>query len=180
MGCCCGPQVAGPPSRLEERKMAQRVGLSGRFEVQASRNALTSGPNRRSLQLLFAAAFTALAVLFLSIGPAAPAHAASKRVCAPSKKCVTTKKYCPPGSKCGKRVFKEVPKTQYCSSSVGCFTYKGKNYRYTGGPSLTSKQQQQVWKCASSLGVTGLGAAVATGPVGVTILGVAISLWGCT
>ncbi|MFJ9638744.1 hypothetical protein [Streptomyces sp. NPDC101178] len=136
--------------------------------------------NIKSSRLVAGAVFTALAVLPLSMATAPPAEAASKRVCAPSGKCVTTKKYCPPGSKCGKKVFREVPKTQYCSSSVGCFTYKGKNYRYIAGPSLTSKQQQQVWKCASSLGVTGLGAAVATGPVGVTILGVAVSLWGCT
>lgn len=64
-----------------------------------------------------------------------------------------------------------------CSPSVGCVTYKGKIYRYIGGPAMTSAQEAASQKCASSLGVTWLGA-ISSGPIGITILGVAVSLWG--
>lgn len=104
--------------------------------------------------------------------------AATRKVCTP-KKCVTVaaSKYCYPDSGCGQRLYKDAG-TGYCSSSTGCFTYKGKNYRYTGY-SATPAQHLAAQKCAAGLGVTWLGA-IAGGPAGITILGVAISLWGCS
>ncbi|WP_330317593.1 hypothetical protein [Streptomyces platensis] len=126
------------------------------------------------------ATLSIFAAVMMAVALASPAEAASRKVCAP-KKCVKVpaSKYCYPGKGCGKRVYRDARPGEYCSSSVGCVSYKGKNYFYIGGPKLTDKQQLQVQKCASSLGVTWLGAA-GTGPVGLTILGAAVSLWGCT
>lgn len=136
-------------------------------------------PHRRWVIAMFAI----LAALFVTVGQASPAAAATtKRVCAPSGKCVKVKtsQYCYPGKKgCGKAMYREARPGEYCSSSVGCVTYKGKNYFYTGGPKLTDAQKLSSQKCAASLGVTWLGAIAGGGPVGITILGVAVSLWGC-
>ncbi|MBC9729553.1 hypothetical protein [Streptomyces sp. TRM68367] len=126
-----------------------------------------------------------LAALTLTVGQATTANAAStKRVCAPSGKCVKVKKsqYCYPAKQgCGKTMYREARPGEYCSSSVGCVTYKGKNYFYTGGPKLTAKQKTQAQKCAASLGVSWLGAlGIGGGPAGVTVLGVAVALWGCS
>ncbi|MGP5389809.1 hypothetical protein [Glutamicibacter arilaitensis] len=98
------------------------------------------------------------------------------RVCS-AKKCVSVpkSKVCTVGSGCGKAIYKEYK--GYCSSSVGCFTYKGKNYVYTGfKPSAA--QLSQARKCAAGIGVTWLGA-IAGGPIGITILGVPVALWSC-
>ncbi|MGW8378492.1 hypothetical protein [Streptomyces sp. ODS28] len=125
------------------------------------------------LALLFAA--------FLVAAQAGPAEAAAtKKVCAP-KKCVKVKKskYCYPGDGCGKRAYKRLPDTEYCSPSVGCVSYKGKNYRFVGGPKMTPKQQDQARKCAAGLGVAGLGF-IGTGPTGITVLGAVVSAWGCS
>lgn len=105
--------------------------------------------------------------------------AAPRRVCAPSGKCVTTNNYCFPGDGCGKHAYREARPGQYCSSSVGCVSYRGKNYFYVGGPSMTAAQRTQALKCMASLGVAGLGF-IGTGPGGVTILGVVVSIWGCS
>lgn len=131
------------------------------------------------------AMFAVLAAVFVTVGQATPASAATtKRVCAPSGKCVTVKKsqYCYPAKQgCGKTMYREARPGEYCSSSVGCVTYKGKNYFFTGGPKVTAAQQTQARKCAASLGVTWLGAlGIGGGPVGVTVLGVAVTLWGCS
>lgn len=98
------------------------------------------------------------------------------RVCS-AKKCVAVpkSKICTVGSGCGKAIYKEYK--GYCSSSVGCFTYKGKNYVYTGFKP-TAAQLSQARKCAAGIGVTWLGA-IAGGPIGVTILGVPVALWSC-
>ncbi|MDK1473747.1 hypothetical protein QNO07_09990 [Streptomyces sp. 549] len=128
--------------------------------------------------------FAALAFLLATILTAAqssPAQAAAmKKVCAP-KKCVKVKKsrICYPGDGCGKRAYRELPATTYCSSSVGCVSYKGKKYRFVGGTKMTPEQQTQAQKCAAGLGVAGLGF-IGAGPTGVTILGVVVSAWGCS
>lgn len=125
-------------------------------------------------------AWTTLAVLMLLVlsFTVAPQSAdAATRVCAPSGRCVSAVQTCNPGTSCARELFREVPTGQYCAPSVGCFPWKGKNYRYVGGPATTQAQRESAMKCASSLGVTWLGG-VAGGPIGVTILGVAVSLWG--
>ncbi|NLU70158.1 hypothetical protein [Streptomyces sp. HNM0574] len=127
------------------------------------------------------AALALVLAMFLTAAQASPAQAATtKKVCAP-KKCVKVKKskVCYPGDGCGKRAYKPWPAGSYCSPSVGCVSYKGKNYRFVGGPKMTPKQQDQARKCAASLGVSGLGF-IGTGPLGVTILGVVVSVWGCS
>jgi hypothetical protein len=103
---------------------------------------------------------------------------ATTRVCSPSGKCVNASRVCNPGQ-CGqKSVFKEWPKGQYCAPSVGCFTYKGVNYSYTGAPKPTPEQQAKITQCAANLGFAWV-TAVAGGPVGFTIGGVALAVWGC-
>jgi hypothetical protein len=127
------------------------------------------------------AALTLLLATFLAVAQTSPAQAAAtKKVCAP-KKCVKVKKsrYCYPGDKCGKRVYRKLRNGEYCSPSVGCVTYKGQDYKYIGGPKMTAKQRSQARKCAASLGVSGLGF-IGAGPTGVTILGVVVSAWGCS
>ncbi len=126
-----------------------------------------------------------LAALMVTVGQATPADAAStKRVCAPSGKCVTVKKseYCYPAKEgCGRQMYREARPGEYCSPSVGCVTYEGKNYFYTGGPKPTEAQKTLARKCGASLGVSWLGAlGFGGGPVGVTVLGVAVALWGCS
>lgn len=116
--------------------------------------------------------------LILIFAQTAPAEAATRTVCAPNR-CVTTSQYCYPTSGCGSRLYREVPSTEYCSSSTGCFRWNGKNYRYIGGNTLTAAQRTAVQQCAAGLGVTWLGA-IAGGPTGITILGVAVTLWGCS
>jgi len=98
------------------------------------------------------------------------------KVCSP-KKCVTVPKtkVCTVGSGCGKAIYKEYK--GYCSATIGCFTYKGKNYVYTGFKP-TAAQLSQARKCAAGIGVTWLGA-IAGGPIGVTVLGVPVALWSC-
>ena len=98
------------------------------------------------------------------------------KVCAP-KKCVNVPrtKICTVDSGCGKKIYKEYK--GYCSSSVGCFAYKGKNYVYTKFKP-TAAQISQGRKCAASIGVTWL-SAIAGGPLGPTIIGVPVALWGC-
>lgn len=107
------------------------------------------------------------------------AAAAPRRVCAPSGKCVTTNNYCYPGEGCGRFAYRAARAGEYCSSSVGCVTYRGKNYFYVGGPVMTPAQRTQALKCAASLAVSGLGF-IGSGPGGVTILGVIVSIWGCS
>lgn len=124
-------------------------------------------------------AFVLLLTLLVSFLGFSPAQAAPQRVCAPNNKCVSAPKVCKPDDGCGKNLYQEVPSTDYCSPSTGCFNWQGKNYRYIGGPALSPADQDKMQKCAASLGVTWLGA-VAEGPIGITILGVAVSLWGCT
>lgn len=98
------------------------------------------------------------------------------KVCAPKKcKTVPKAKVCTVGSGCGKAIYKEYK--GYCSPTVGCFSYKGKNYIYTGFKP-TAAQLSQARKCAAGIGVTWLGA-IAGGPIGVTILGVPVALWSC-
>ncbi|MDN3023210.1 hypothetical protein [Streptomyces sp. S.PB5] len=136
---------------------------------------------RMPLRRCAIAVFAILAALFVTVGQAIPASAATtKRVCAP-RKCVKVKtsQYCYPSKGCGKAMYREARPGEYCSSSVGCVTYEGKNYFYVGGSKLTEAQKTQTRKCAASLGVTWLGA-LGSGPVGLTVLGVAVSLWGCT
>jgi hypothetical protein len=154
----------------------------------------TGGTMRRSRRRFLGAIFVA-SLLLAPLSPAqasssSPEEAASirtasavpftnRRVCAP-RKCVTIPpaRYCSPDSGCGQRLYKSAPAGQYCSSSSGCFTYKGKNYFYTGYRA-TPAQHLAAQKCAAGLGVTWLGA-IGGGPVGITILGVAASLWGCS
>lgn len=62
---------------------------------------------------------------------------------------------------------------------MGCFRYKGHDYFFVGGPRPTAAQQLAIQKCVTSLGYTWL-TAVAGGPFGFTIGGVAIALWGCS
>lgn len=103
---------------------------------------------------------------------------ATTRVCSPSGKCVNASRVCNPGQ-CGQQsVYREWPKGQYCSASVGCFTYKGVNYSYTGAPRPTPEQQAKITQCAANLGFVWV-TAIAGGPVGFTIGGVGLALWGC-
>lgn len=122
---------------------------------------------------------TVLTLLVLSLTVAPQSAEAATRVCAPNGRCVSAAQTCYPGTSCARELFREVPAGQYCAPSVGCFPWKGKNYRYVGGPATTQAQRESAMKCASSLGVTWLGG-VAGGPIGITILGVAVSLWGCS
>lgn len=115
----------------------------------------------------------------MAVSGAGDASAETRRVCAPSGQCVTTNQYCYPDDGCGTRLYREVPRDEYCSQSVGCFTWHGKNYRYIGGPTPTPEQRLAAQKCAASLGVTWLGA-IASGGVGITILGAGVGLWGCS
>lgn len=140
-----------------------------------------SGGSRTRARLI--AVFAALAFIVASLTGIAPgtpaAEAASYRnVCAPSGKCVwvETSKYCPPGSACGTQVYKQY--TGYCSQSWGCFSYKGRNYVYVGGPVPTAAQRGKITQCAANLGFAWL-TGVAGGPVGFTIGGVSLALWGC-
>jgi len=127
---------------------------------------------------------SALAVLALVLSPivapvvAQPAEAATYKVCAPKGKCVYVSRVCKPGA-CGQlQTYKPWPAGMYCSSSVGCFTYKGVNYSYGGGPRPTAAQQAKIVQCAANLGFTWV-VATAGGPVGWTIGGVALAVWGC-
>lgn len=101
------------------------------------------------------------------------------KVCSP-KKCVTiaSSKYCPISSGCSKAMYKPWPTGVYCSSSVGCFTIGGKNYSYIGGPIATPEQQLKAAQCAIGIGFTAVTAG-AGGPVGVTVGGVILTVWGC-
>lgn len=103
---------------------------------------------------------------------------ASIRVCAPNGKCVYTSNYCTIASGCSKALYKEWPAGVYCSSSVGCFTYGGKNYSYIGGPVATADQRVKAAQCAVGIGFAAVTAG-AGGPAGVTVAGVALSIWGC-
>lgn len=108
----------------------------------------------------------------------APRAASSVRVCAP-KRCVTvsTSRYCPNSrSKCGSKYARF--SGAYCSPSVGCFTLGGVNYFAARGPLPTPKQQQAIAQCALSIGGTILSAS-AGGPIGLTMFGVGMTVWGC-
>lgn len=166
----------------------------------------TAGRSRRRRWVLFAAAFLMGAMAALAAPAAAPAMAAtpvvatletpaatlstgverpglvrpmaSTRVCAPNGKCVTTSNYCTIASGCSKALYKAWPVGQYCSPSVGCFTYGGKKYSYIGGPVATAEQQVKAAQCAVGLGFAAVTAG-AGGPAGVTVAGVALTVWGC-
>lgn len=144
----------------------------------------TSGHTDRWVRGKRSIAMLALALAIATLLPmaqASPAEAAAtKKVCAP-KKCVTVKtsKYCYPGKGCGKYQYRATRPGEYCSPSVGCVTYRGKGYKYIGGPKMTAKQRSQAQKCAASLAVSGL-SFIGAGPTGVTILGAAVSAWGCS
>lgn len=144
-------------------------------------NALDQRPMR-----LFAGLLSVMVLaLGLSVGgPASASHAVPMtKVCAP-KKCITvpSSKVCTPAKGC-KSAYREWPVGQYCAPSVGCFTYKGKNYSYVGGPKATAAEKLATQKCLASLGVTYLGA-ISTAPstfgTSLVVLGVAVSLWGCS
>ncbi|MGW5125982.1 hypothetical protein ACWEQ7_18345 [Streptomyces sp. NPDC004069] len=120
------------------------------------------------------------AVAAMTLGMASPASAATKKVCAP-KKCVAVdtsnrKKYCNPGSGCGKNWYREY--SGYCSSSVGCVSYNGKNYLFVGGPNLTNQQKRAAASCAAALGWCVFTAASSGGTL-IFLGGVAITAWGC-
>ncbi|MFI7341786.1 hypothetical protein ACIBUY_28065 [Streptomyces sp. NPDC050085] len=137
-----------------------------------------SAKGRRKWLLALGSIF---ALFAMTLALSTPAEAATKKVCAP-KKCVKVdtnnkKKYCNPGSGCGKKLYRQ--HSGYCSSSMGCVSYKGKNYVYVGGPALTSKQRQQVAKCAVGLGWTVFSSASTAGTA-MFVGGVAVAAWGCT
>ncbi|NYI59155.1 hypothetical protein [Cellulomonas soli] len=98
------------------------------------------------------------------------------QICAP-KKCVIIpeSQYCPP-TKASCVNGKWSPVTGYCSPSVGCVTIDGKNYRWIGS-GLEAVNNVSAHKCAAGLGVSIIG--LYTGPLGVAILGAAVSIWGC-
>jgi hypothetical protein len=99
-------------------------------------------------------------------------------VCAP-KRCVTvnTSRYCPNSqSKCGSKYTRF--SGAYCSPSVGCFTLRGVNYFAARGPLPTPRQQQAIAQCTLSIGGSILSAS-AGGPIGLTMFGVGMTVWGC-
>lgn len=128
---------------------------------------------------------SAVLVLGMNVAGAAEAEAAvaTTKICAP-KKCITvpSSKVCTPAKGC-KQAYREVPRSQWCSSSWGCFTYKGRNYVFVGGKKPTAAQLAATQKCLASLGVTYLGA-ISTAPStfggSLVALGVVVSLWGCS
>lgn len=124
-----------------------------------------------------------IALLVLVIGVVAPIASAPEaqaatQVCSPSGKCVSTTRYCPPGSSCGSAVYRKAKPGEYCSSSVGCFTWNGTNYFATGARP-TGAEDIATKKCVASLGYVWL-TAIAGTPWGWTVGGVLISLWGCS
>jgi hypothetical protein len=112
------------------------------------------------------------------VAPSAAEATTLTRVCAPNGHCVVTTRYCPPGSACGAQTYRLAGTYEYCSSSVGCVYWKGRNYFYLSGPKPTAAQQLKIQQCAAGLGFTWL-TTVAGGPVGFTIAGVALGIWGC-
>lgn len=101
------------------------------------------------------------------------------KVCTPAK-CITilASKYCPVSrGGCGSYVY--TPYSGWCSSSIGCATINGSNYLVSQSVSPTAKQTSAASACAASLGLT-VAAAAAGGPLGWTIAGVAVTVWGCS
>jgi hypothetical protein len=101
------------------------------------------------------------------------------KVCAPNGKCVFIpyKEYCRLANGCGKPLWKRVNEPA-CSSSTGCFTVKGKSYRYIGNPPDRGPASRGA-KCAVSLGYTEIAAYATRGPWGLVVAGVALAVWQC-
>lgn len=154
-----------------------------RHEVAASGSSLAANHQSTARFRVVLGALVASLILILGgvsgIGADAASAAQTEKVCTP-KKCVTVNAndVCKPGT-CDKKLYAEVPAGEYCSPSNGCFTYHGKNWRYVGGPVATPAEQSQARQCMANLGLTVLSGA-AGGPAGLTIAGVALSVWGCT
>lgn len=134
-------------------------------------------PPRRQL-LLSVMGVLVILVIALLAAPA-PAANASVRVCAPNK-CVTVPSQCLPTNGCGSSLYRPTNPGEYCAPSVGCVTFGGRNWIYIGGPAATPEQRLAATKCAASLGIAVLSGVSGGGPVGVAILGVGITVWGCT
>ncbi len=141
--------------------------------------AVTTGRSKRHwLSLILVVLLVLVGGLVAPVVMAAPAEAATTRVCSPSGKCVNATIYCPPGSSCGSAIYRKANPGEYCSSSVGCFTWNGTNY-FAIGARPTGAQDIATKKCVSSLGYVWL-TAIAGTPWGWTVGGVLIAVWGCS
>lgn len=172
----------GPTLRTDGRSWRRRwvlVATALLIGAMATMAAPSVAPAKAAEPVMVAAVETPAATLNTGVersGLVRPM--ASTRVCAPNGKCVTTSNYCTIASGCSKALYKPWPVGQYCSSSVGCFTYGGKNYSYIGGPVATAEQRAKAAQCAVGIGFAAATAG-AGGPAGVTVAGVALTLWGC-
>lgn len=128
---------------------------------------------------MLAALVLVLAGLIAPVVVAAPAEAATYRVCAPNGQCDESSTLCNPGQ-CGQsQTYRLQNAGEYCAPSVGCIWYQGANYFYNGGPRPTAAEQSRMTQCAANLGFVWL-TGIAGGPVGFTIAGVSLALWGCS
>lgn len=85
--------------------------------------------------------------------------------------------YCPRESWCGKRAF--VPWTGgYCTASVGCMTWRGRNYRVNIRPRPDPARQRAALRCVLGLGLS-LATFVTRGPSRLGVAGLGLTTWGC-
>jgi hypothetical protein len=82
----------------------------------------------------------------------------------------------PVGGTCWNTFHQAWPTGMYCSSSVGCFYYAGRNWTFKRWPYSGNWTQSQL-NCVAGIVVTGIG--FYTGPFAITAAGGAVTAWGC-
>lgn len=86
--------------------------------------------------------------------------------------------YCPPTYWCGKRAF--VPWTGgYCSASVGCMSWRGRNYKVNIYPRADPARERAALRCLLGLGLS-VATLVTRGPSRLGVAGLGLTAWGCS